>query len=475
MFGGHMAEPKGGWTPENVETMARYLAENWRPNEDGFMEPVRSEADAYEEWKATAARLGLPRKGTHSTPPEVDARVAVLREEMARAGKADGQHADLPEVAALKARLDAAEAQRDVFNSCAAKRTVDNAPCGVCRECLGAENATLKADIAALIRAHKKGDGYAGDLLWRMQRDASDHPGAALLEELRAFREANQTLQSRLAEARDERHAVEKELVQRTRERDGLKARVAALENARLKAEAQQARDAGIDEALSVIKQGQDTARGLLMDQREDTKWEVFGREVLMDRIRERKSSPVRYVPEAEAASLRAEVDALKARVAAMVRENAEAAAESLHLVSAGPATNRQGRPSFNMTFKGAEEVMCLMADAMVGYFKGTGGINYVEFKVHHPEGDFILCVQRAAGKTPHELRCDAERERDAAWNEALEKAASDCRSRAKRHLDKIEGYHEKERDDLAMEASAAGGALCDQSRFLLAMKRGAK
>lgn len=152
-----------------------------------------------------------------------------------------------------------------------------------------------------------------------------------------------------------------------------------------------------------------------------------------------------------------AELEALRQQVEGMVRARAEEEVASLRLKHAGPGVTRQGRPSFNMTLEGARHTMCFLADAMVTFFKGEGGTNYVEVKVHHPEGDFILCVQRAAGKTPHELRREAEVERDALGAQVAE--LKEAHLRAEKRADDAEATADTfgaERDALRQRVAAA-------------------
>lgn len=78
-------KPFKGWTEENCETYARYLAENYYVDEDGSTQPRRSEADAYEEWKPVAARLGLSLTGTIAFPESILKRAEEIREEMKKA------------------------------------------------------------------------------------------------------------------------------------------------------------------------------------------------------------------------------------------------------------------------------------------------------------------------------------------------------------------------------------------------------
>lgn len=55
-----------------------------------------------------------------------------------------------------------------------------------------------------------------------------------------------------------------------------------------------------------------------------------------------------------------------------------------------------------------------MMAAAFAGQFKGAGGTNYVEFNFNHEEtGPMTITMQRQAGRTPAQLRIDAERQRD--------------------------------------------------------------
>jgi hypothetical protein len=77
-----------------------------------------------------------------------------------------------------------------------------------------------------------------------------------------------------------------------------------------------------------------------------------------------------------------------------------------------GPVTMSDGKPGFGMTLTGAREIIHRIAEASVTFFEGEGGVNYVEFTVHHDtKGSFVHRIQRLEGKTPHELRRDAEQE----------------------------------------------------------------
>lgn len=78
-------QPPKGWTPENIEAMAQYLAQNYYIDEEGNQQPRHSDADACEEWKMTAARLGVSRTGSMAYPDEVTKRAEAIRREMAKA------------------------------------------------------------------------------------------------------------------------------------------------------------------------------------------------------------------------------------------------------------------------------------------------------------------------------------------------------------------------------------------------------
>lgn len=55
-----------------------------------------------------------------------------------------------------------------------------------------------------------------------------------------------------------------------------------------------------------------------------------------------------------------------------------------------------------------------VLASAFAEQFTSSGGINYVEVSFTHPKtGPLIVTLQRTQGKTPHQLRDEAEAERD--------------------------------------------------------------
>lgn len=62
-----------------------------------------------------------------------------------------------------------------------------------------------------------------------------------------------------------------------------------------------------------------------------------------------------------------------------------------------------------DMTIQGAKSTLFAMATALAKSFEADGGINYVQYEVRSGDKDFVLTLQRAAGKTPHQLRQEAE------------------------------------------------------------------
>ncbi len=55
-------------------------------------------------------------------------------------------------------------------------------------------------------------------------------------------------------------------------------------------------------------------------------------------------------------------------------------------------------------------ETMHLFAGVLADWFIDAGGINYVEARLNSPKtGPLLFIVQRVEGKTPHELRIEAE------------------------------------------------------------------
>lgn len=55
-----------------------------------------------------------------------------------------------------------------------------------------------------------------------------------------------------------------------------------------------------------------------------------------------------------------------------------------------------------------------MLAASFAGEFKGSGAVNFLEFTFHHAElGEVTVTMQRTQGKTPGQLKAEAEAERD--------------------------------------------------------------
>lgn len=101
-----------------------------------------------------------------------------------------------------------------------------------------------------------------------------------------------------------------------------------------------------------------------------------------------------------------------------------------------------------------------LMAAAFAGQFKGSGATNYLELGFDHPEtGPMMITMQRRHGKTPAQLKTEAEAERDE-LAQKLE-CATDVANEYQRMLDHIGQILQvptephQGRDYLVMEAAA--------------------
>ena len=71
------------------------------------------------------------------------------------------------------------------------------------------------------------------------------------------------------------------------------------------------------------------------------------------------------------------------------------------------------GNGSINASFEGG--AVRLFVDAFANQFVESGAANYLEMQFHsEATGPLVVTLQRANGKTPHQLRAEAEQERDA-------------------------------------------------------------
>ena len=70
------------------------------------------------------------------------------------------------------------------------------------------------------------------------------------------------------------------------------------------------------------------------------------------------------------------------------------------------------GNGSINASFEGG--AVHLFVDALANQFVESGAANYLEMQFHsEATGPLLLTLQRVNGKTPHQLRTEAEKERD--------------------------------------------------------------
>lgn len=70
------------------------------------------------------------------------------------------------------------------------------------------------------------------------------------------------------------------------------------------------------------------------------------------------------------------------------------------------------GNGSINASFEGG--AVHLFVDSLANQFVESGAVNYLEMRFHsEATGPLLLTLQRVNGKTPHQLRTEAEKERD--------------------------------------------------------------
>ena len=70
------------------------------------------------------------------------------------------------------------------------------------------------------------------------------------------------------------------------------------------------------------------------------------------------------------------------------------------------------GNGSINASFEGG--AVHLLVDSLATQFVESGAHNYIEMQFHsEATGPLLLTLQRVNGKTPHQLRAEAEKERD--------------------------------------------------------------
>ena len=108
-----------------------------------------------------------------------------------------------------------------------------------------------------------------------------------------------------------------------------------------------------------------------------------------------------------------AEKENVKLRIALAEKVTSEATLRDLSF----------GNGFIKATFEGG--AVQLMVDALADQFVESGAANYIEMQFHsEATGPLLFTLQRVDGKTPHQLRAEAEKERDALRNkiERMEK-----------------------------------------------------
>ena len=110
-----------------------------------------------------------------------------------------------------------------------------------------------------------------------------------------------------------------------------------------------------------------------------------------------------------------AESENAKLRIALAEKVTSEATLRDLNF----------GNGFINATFEGG--AIHLMVDALATQFAESGAANYIEMQFHsEATGPLLFTLQRVDGKTPHQLRAEAEQERD--WHaERCEDAMNEC------------------------------------------------
>lgn len=88
--------------------------------------------------------------------------------------------------------------------------------------------------------------------------------------------------------------------------------------------------------------------------------------------------------------------------------ENREAVIDAMSNPRSVHVDYDQEQHKFLMSFKA--DFVPLFVGWMAEWFREQGGMNYVEVEAFHPEaGPLVFTMQRKDGKTPHELRREAE------------------------------------------------------------------
>ena len=108
------------------------------------------------------------------------------------------------------------------------------------------------------------------------------------------------------------------------------------------------------------------------------------------------------------------ERDVLRADLAAAEKENIKLREALAEKVTSETVLRDLsiGNGSINASFEGG--AVHLFVDSLANQFVESGAANYLEMRFHsEATGPLLLTLQRVNGKTPHQLRTEAEKERD--------------------------------------------------------------
>ena len=108
------------------------------------------------------------------------------------------------------------------------------------------------------------------------------------------------------------------------------------------------------------------------------------------------------------------ERDVLRADLAAAEKENIKLREALAEKVTSETVLRdlSVGNGSINASFEGG--AVHLFVDSLANQFVESGAANYLEMQFHsEATGPLLLTLQRVNGKTPHQLRTEAEKERD--------------------------------------------------------------
>ncbi len=107
-----------------------------------------------------------------------------------------------------------------------------------------------------------------------------------------------------------------------------------------------------------------------------------------------------------------------------------------------------------------AGDLVRVIATGMFAFIENTGAKNYVEIKMNHPEhGIVVMTMQKWEGRTPHEMRLEAEAERD----QLKMIAALVDESKRQEAVDTINSY--TKRMKFEVDRAAIFGVACEKIR----------